>query len=322
MRFNHVTLACADVARSRAFYEGLGLRAIVDDWTGEGTLRYVRLRFPEGDATLSLEQADGAQAAGAGGATIYFECDDLDARVAALAAGGVVFAAPPVTKPWMWREAELRDPDGTRVLLYRAGSYRLDPPWRLPGTPGPGGVAADAGEAEIAAFAAARNRGYAEVPIPSARDAELATFLEALIAGGPEGRDRAAARLGPAYTSTLLAFGERMATRAARGREPRAAQLGLLAVGLVWRQAPDVRAAIPVLAVLYDASARAGADPAAMFSEVGKLAPDDVAPVFTAFLTRPDLDEIASAMGFAPGADRDGFRYRRLWGAGAMVEDQ
>jgi catechol 2,3-dioxygenase-like lactoylglutathione lyase family enzyme len=321
MRFNHVTLACADVARSRAFYEGLGLAVIVDDWTEEGVLRYVRLRFPEGDATLSLERVEPGKAAGAGGATLYFECDDLDARVAALATAGYSIVAPPLTKPWMWREAELRDPDGTRVLLYWAGSYRLDPPWRLPGTPGPVDVAADSGEADIAPFAAARNRGYAEVPIPSARDGELTAFLEALIAGGPEGRDRAAARLGPAYTSTLLAFGERMATRGARAREPRAALLGLFAVGLVWRRAPDVRAAIPVLALLYDAAARAGADPAATFAQAGALAPADVAPVFTAFLTRPDLDEIASAMGFAPGADRDGFRYRRLWGAGAVADD-
>jgi hypothetical protein len=83
-----------------------------------------------------------------------------------------------------------------------------------------------------------------------------------------------------------------------------------------------VRAAIPVLALLYDASARAGADPAAMFAEAGTLAPEDVAPLFPTFLTRPDLDEIASAMGFAPGADRDGFRYRRLWGAGVVAVEE
>jgi hypothetical protein len=43
-----------------------------------------------------------------------------------------------------------------------------------------------------------------------------------------------------------------------------------------------------------------------------------VAPLFPTFLTRGDLDEIAATMGFAPGEDRDGFRYRRLWGAGPV----
>jgi catechol 2,3-dioxygenase-like lactoylglutathione lyase family enzyme len=328
MRLNHVTLACADVARSLAFYEGLGLRAIVKDVGEDGVLRYVRFRLPEGEATLSLERdgtaRDTAPRAGGAtisGATIYLECADVDARVAALAAAGYAIGAPE-TKPWLWREAELRDPDGHRLLLYRAGTYRLDPPWRIPGSPGPDdeGGERDA-DADIAPFASARNRGFADVPIPSARDGELAAFLEALIAGGPAERDRGAARLGPAYTSTLLAFGERMATRAARAREPRAALLGLVAVGLAWRQAPDVRAALPVLAVLYDAAARAGADPAALFADAGALMPADVAPLFPSFLTRGDLDEIAAVMGFAAGEDRDGFRYRRLWGAGAVELD-
>ena len=164
MRLNHVTLAAADVARSLAFYEGLGLHAIVKDVGDDGALRYVRLRLPEGEATLSLERADGAPV---GGATIYLECADLDARVAALAAAGYAVGAPE-SKPWLWREAELRDPDGHRLLLYRAGSYRLDPPWRIPGSPGPDD-AQGADDADIAAFASARNRGYADVPIPSAR---------------------------------------------------------------------------------------------------------------------------------------------------------
>jgi len=112
-----------------------------------------------------------------------------------------------------------------------------------------------------------------------------------------------------------------MATRAVRAREPRAVLLGLVAVGLAWRQAPDLRAAIPVLAVLHDAAARAGADPVALFGDAGVLVPEDIAPLFPTFLTRGDLDQIAAVMGFAPGEDRDGFRYRRLWGAGPVEVD-
>jgi hypothetical protein len=317
-------LRCADVGRSSAFYEGLGLRPIVAEPDVDGALRYARLRLPDGDATLSLER--GQAGAAPFGGVIYLECDDLEQRVNALAAAGYAIAAGPEMKPWLWREAELVDPDGHRVCLYHAGTYRLDPPWRLAGSEGGARDHEDGDEAEdedgLLRFRAGRNRGYLDAAIPSARDDEIAAYIERLIARGPEARDRAAARLVPAYTSTLLAFAERMATRAVRERDPRRALQGLLAIALVWREAPDVREAIPVLAVLHDAAARAGADPSAIFGEVAALAPTDVAPVFPSFLTRDDLHEIAAEMGYSAGRDRDGFRYRRKWGAGRIDADE
>jgi hydroxymethylpyrimidine/phosphomethylpyrimidine kinase len=64
------------------------------------------------------------------------ECEDLDARVAALQGVGVDFEEPPTDRPWLWREAWLRDPDGNRICLFRAGANRRNPPWRL--APGSG----------------------------------------------------------------------------------------------------------------------------------------------------------------------------------------
>jgi catechol 2,3-dioxygenase-like lactoylglutathione lyase family enzyme len=313
-------LACADVGRSLAFYTGLGLEVIVTDSDrGEGgALRYARLRAPEGEGTLSLERAE---APGAGRAALYLECADLDQRVRALSAAGYAFASHPETKPWLWREAELRDPDGNVVCLYHAGSYRLDPPWRLPGTQGAAVAERAAAAAAPEAFLAARNRGYVEAQIPSARDDEIAAWLEALIAGGEAARDAAATALGPAYTATMLAFAERAASRAVRARAARPALLGLVAVGLVWREAADVRPAVPVLGVLHDAAARAGDDPARVFSDAAALLPADTAPVLRDFLTRPDLDGILAEMGYAAGADGAGFRYRRLWGGGEVRDD-
>jgi predicted enzyme related to lactoylglutathione lyase len=63
---------------------------------------------------------------------IYFECDDLDARVTVLKTAGVAFDGDPVDQSWLWREARLRDPDGNRLCLYFAGENRLNPPWRVP----------------------------------------------------------------------------------------------------------------------------------------------------------------------------------------------
>jgi catechol 2,3-dioxygenase-like lactoylglutathione lyase family enzyme len=126
MRLNHVTLIVSDLARSRAFYERLGFELIV-----LAEPRYARLVVPGNQATFSIEVTGDAPATGPGQAQIFIECDDLDARVAALEAAGVAFHQPPTTMDYLWREARTRDPDGHDIRLYFAGENRLDPPWRL-----------------------------------------------------------------------------------------------------------------------------------------------------------------------------------------------
>jgi catechol 2,3-dioxygenase-like lactoylglutathione lyase family enzyme len=124
MRLNQVTVASRDVARAAAFYEALGLELIVRDLPS-----YVRFRCPDGDSTFSVELD--VDTVGGGGTTVYFECDDLDARVIRLKALGIAFECDPVDQPWLWREARLRDPDGNWLCLFKAGTNRLDPPWRI-----------------------------------------------------------------------------------------------------------------------------------------------------------------------------------------------
>jgi hydroxymethylpyrimidine/phosphomethylpyrimidine kinase len=62
---------------------------------------------------------------------VYFGCDDLDARVAALKEKGVAFDSGPEDQSWLWREAWLRDPAGNRLCLFFAGENRRFPPWRV-----------------------------------------------------------------------------------------------------------------------------------------------------------------------------------------------
>ena len=121
MKLNQVTVEVADIARATAFYQRLGFEIIVS------ADHYARFLCP-GGATFSVHVADTVQP---GGTLVYFECEDLDARVAALKAGGVVFDSGPADQRWLWREARLRDPDGNRLCLYFAGENRVDPPWRL-----------------------------------------------------------------------------------------------------------------------------------------------------------------------------------------------
>jgi catechol 2,3-dioxygenase-like lactoylglutathione lyase family enzyme len=117
MRLNQITLPAKDLDVSVAFYETLGFRLIVKND------HYARLENPSDHSTLSLELRED----GGDGAHVYFECDDLDARVAALKGKSVHFDSGPEDKSWLWR-----DPAGKRFCFYFAGGNRRFPPWRIP----------------------------------------------------------------------------------------------------------------------------------------------------------------------------------------------
>ncbi len=125
MRLNQVTLPSRDVAAACDFYRRLGLRLIVD-----ALPRYARFECPDDGTTLSLHLVESARPRGEWPA-IYFECDDLDATCARLAAEGIAFESGPAEEPWLWREARLRDPDGNALRLFHAGNNRRFPPWRV-----------------------------------------------------------------------------------------------------------------------------------------------------------------------------------------------
>ena len=124
MQLNQVTLPAHDIEKSVAFYCGLGLRLIVN-----ALPRYVRFECTEGGSTLSLHQV--TERAGPSGVVVYLECENLDAKVGVLQAGGYTFTQEPEDESWLWREARLHDPSGNIICLYWAGSNRRYPPWRV-----------------------------------------------------------------------------------------------------------------------------------------------------------------------------------------------
>lgn len=125
MNLNQISLPATDMDRSIAFYRAMGFTLIVHTHA-----RYARFECPEGDSTFSLHLVDGP--APGTGVVVYFECLDLDARVAALQARGFEFTRLPTDERWLWREARLEDPAGNMLCLFRAGENRRNPPWRLP----------------------------------------------------------------------------------------------------------------------------------------------------------------------------------------------
>jgi hydroxymethylpyrimidine/phosphomethylpyrimidine kinase len=116
-RLNQYSLPVSNYPAARAFYQALGLRLIVDS----PEQPYGRFEAA-GGATLSLHADTPA---------VYFECDELDARLEELAAEGIKPLSGPVDQSWGWREAWFADPSGNRVCLFSAGENRRFPSWRV-----------------------------------------------------------------------------------------------------------------------------------------------------------------------------------------------
>jgi len=124
MRLSHVTLYVSDIPRSRAFYEKLGFELIVS------SPHYCRF-ITAGETTLSIERHEGPIAPAAHIGIEFESAEELDARVGALRAVGVVIAEGPTDRTWLWRDAHIHDPDGHVLLFFHAGENKLNPPWRV-----------------------------------------------------------------------------------------------------------------------------------------------------------------------------------------------
>lgn len=124
MNLNQVTIFSEIPVETVEFFETLGLIRIVDSLP-----RYARLECPDGESTLSVNIAD--DVAVTNNIVLYFECEDLDERVAQLKSVGLTFEQDPTDETWLWRQAYLKDPNGNKICLFRAGENRKNPPWRV-----------------------------------------------------------------------------------------------------------------------------------------------------------------------------------------------
>ena len=124
MNLNQVTIYTAKPVETAEFLQKLGLSIIVDSLP-----RYARLACPDGESTLSIQHEENALATN--NVVLYFECDDLDGIVGRLKSSGLAFDEEPTDRPWLWRQAYLRDPNGNKICLFHAGENRKNPPWRV-----------------------------------------------------------------------------------------------------------------------------------------------------------------------------------------------
>jgi catechol 2,3-dioxygenase-like lactoylglutathione lyase family enzyme len=124
MNLNQVTIYTAKPRETAEFFRLLGLKTIVDSLP-----RYARLECPDGESTLSIHVSN--EALNVSNIVLYFECEDLDAKVEELKKLGVEFESDPIDQLWLWREAYAKDPNGNKICLYYAGENRKNPPWRV-----------------------------------------------------------------------------------------------------------------------------------------------------------------------------------------------
>ena len=124
MNLNQVTIFSEKPVETVEFFQKLGLRLIVDSLP-----RYARLECPDGESTLSVNIADNVVTTNT--IVLYFECDDLDAKVVELKKLGLEFDEEPTDRPWLWRQAYLNDPNSNKIYLFHAGENRTNPPWRV-----------------------------------------------------------------------------------------------------------------------------------------------------------------------------------------------
>ena len=124
MNLNQITIPSLDLTKSIPFYQKLGLELIV-----EALPHYARFSCPDGNATFSIHKV--AELQKGEGVHIYFECEALDEKVADLIEKGIEFDERPTDKPWLWREARLKDGDGNQLILFKGGENRINPPWKI-----------------------------------------------------------------------------------------------------------------------------------------------------------------------------------------------
>jgi catechol 2,3-dioxygenase-like lactoylglutathione lyase family enzyme len=115
------SLPVSDQDRARDFYvDMLGFELLGDTAMGPDQ-RWVQVRPPDGETSITLVTWFGTMAPGSTQGTVI-ETDDLDGDVEALRAKGVVIDGDIQHAPW-GRFVTLDDPDGNGMILQETADY-------------------------------------------------------------------------------------------------------------------------------------------------------------------------------------------------------
>ena len=124
MNLNQAAVPSLDVTEAIEFYRLLGLELIV-----KSLPHYARFECPGGDSTFSIHLVE--ELPEENGIWIYFEVENVDQTIEQFLRKGIQIEQLPEDKPWLWREARVKDLDGNILIIYKAGENRKNPPWRV-----------------------------------------------------------------------------------------------------------------------------------------------------------------------------------------------
>ena len=154
------------------------------------------------------------------------------------------------------------------------------------------------------------NRAYLPQPIPAVRDGEIGMLLSQMVESKFLARFHD--RLEDGHSLVLRAFAERMASAAVRNRDVASLRLGLIALLLSWR-GPDSRDTLTVFPLFLDAISRLDLNLRSFVTSIRQDVGDQLIGPLAEFLKRNEVNRSLQVMGYAEGADDDGFRYIRNW---------
>ena len=122
MKINEIAFTCyavSDMAKSRAFYEGLlGLKPTTVH--GDAGCESQWVEYEIGAGAFALGQ-HAAFKPSPDGASVAFEVDDFDGAIQELKAAGVTFKIEPMPTP-VCHMAMVLDPDGSAVCIHKRKS--------------------------------------------------------------------------------------------------------------------------------------------------------------------------------------------------------
>jgi hypothetical protein len=154
--------------------------------------------------------------------------------------------------------------------------------------------------------------GYGPAAIPSAIGDEVAEVIASLVASDAAGRRAIMRQMTEVHGFVLIAFAERMASRAVRENEPDFIAKGLsalaIAAGLVY-----IKEALPVVSLLLRSIDKLGLDARSVFRRASGFGNNELDRFLEEFPHRSKEDRSIEAMGYVEAEDLDGFRYKRTW---------
>ena len=123
MKFNSIQLKVRDVGVSVAFYgDVIGMEVNYEEphfaIVGLDDFRIMLQTDDKPDRPREFADEGGIRAHRCVGATMQFEVEDVDAYHANLLEQGVSALTEPTDQPWGWRDFNVHDPDGYRLVFW------------------------------------------------------------------------------------------------------------------------------------------------------------------------------------------------------------